>query len=107
MPADPPTLHRPPRRLPPAVIDVMSDAGGVKLRHVAGAIVSAGVVMALLGSLALLNWANELPIGPTSDTILADAQIWHNELTRVGLPIIAEELRAAFRSFQGWGRPRS
>jgi len=93
-----------PRAMPPAVIDVMADAGVAPFRRVAGAIVTAAAVMALFGSEALLNWANDLPISATSDTILSAAQSWHHALSRVGVPEIATELRATFRRFQGWGK---
>jgi hypothetical protein len=93
-----------PRAMPPAVIDVMADAGVAPFRRVAGAIVTAATVMALLGSDALLKWANDLPISATSDTILAVAQSWQDALSRLGLPEVAADLRAAFRRFQGWGK---
>jgi len=96
--------HRVPRALPPAVIDVMAPAGVAPLRRVAGAIFAAVLVMALLGSEALLNWANDLPISATSDSILAAAQSWHDALSREGLPEVATQLRTAFRRFQGWGK---
>jgi len=93
-----------PRTLPPAAIDVMASARARPLRQVGSALMMATVVTALLGSEALLNWANELPISPTSDTILAAAQTWHDGLQRTGLPSVATELRAAFRRFQSWGK---
>src|SRR5579863_5408035 len=86
-----------PRALPPAVIDVMAPARVAPLRKVSGAMLAAVAVMALFGSEALLNWANDLPISPTSDNILSAAQSWHDAISHAGLPEVATQLRAAFR----------
>jgi hypothetical protein len=102
MPLDRPPEKLAPRGMPPAVIDIMATAGTAPLRQVAPAIIVAAGVMALFGSGALLNWANDLPINATSDTILAVAQAWDDALAHLGLPEVATELRAAFRRFQGW-----
>lgn len=96
--------NRAPRALPPAVIDVMAPARVAPLRRVTGAILAAVVVMALFGSEALLNWANDLPISATSDNILSAAQGWQDALSHGGLPEVATQLRAAFRRFQAWGK---
>jgi hypothetical protein len=104
MPLDRPTEKPTPRAMPPAVIDIMATAGVAPLRQVARAIIIATVVMALFGSEALLNWANDLPISATSDTILSAAQAWEDALAHLGLPEVAAGLRAAFRRFQGWGK---
>ena len=104
MALDHPIDRRAPRAMPPAVIDVMAPAGVAPLRKVAGAILAAVLVMALLGSEALLNWANDLPISATSDSILSAAQSWHDTLAREGLPEVSTQLRAAFRRFQAWGK---
>jgi hypothetical protein len=104
MTLDQPLYNRASRSMPPAVIDVMAPAGVTPFRQVAGAIITAVLVMALFGSGALLNWANDLPISATSDTLLSAAQTWHDTLSRVDLPEVATTLRSAFRRFQGWGK---
>jgi len=88
----------------PAVADAMATAGAVPFRKVAGAIVAATLVAMFLGSKATLSWASDLPINRMSDLALYCAQAWQDEVDAVGLPRVAEELRTAFRRFQGWGK---
>lgn len=88
----------------PAVADAMATAGAVPLRKVASAMIAATLVTILLGSKAALSWASDLPINRTSDFALYCAQAWYDEMDAVGLPRLAEDLRAAFRRFQGWGK---
>jgi hypothetical protein len=88
----------------PAVADAMATAGAVPFRKVARALIAATMVVTLLGSKAALSWASDLPINRMSDLALYCAQAWHDEMGAMGLPRIAEDLRAAFRRFQGWGK---
>jgi hypothetical protein len=62
---------------------------------------AAGWVTALfLGSEALLNWANNLPIGPVSDYLLQIAQDWQNAMAAIGLTGFADSIKAMLASFQ-------
>jgi hypothetical protein len=88
----------------PAVADAMATAGAVPFRKVASAMIAATLVTMLLGSKAALSWASDLPINRMSDLALYCAQAWHDEMDAAGLPRVAEELRAAFRRSQGWGK---
>jgi hypothetical protein len=88
----------------PAVADAMATAGAAPFRKVASAIVAATVVAMFLGSKAALSWASDLPINRMSDLALYCAQAWHDQMDAADLPRVAEELRAAFRRFQGWGK---
>ena len=88
----------------PAVADAMATAGAVPIRKVASALIAATLVTMFLGSKAGLSWASDLPINRMSDLALYCAQAWHDEMDSAGLPRVAEELRTAFRRFQGWGK---
>ncbi len=79
----------------------MEGAAGSPLRIVAGTLVLATVVAAMLGSRAFLAWSNDLPIGPVSDFLLYTAQSWHDLMTRLGIAAFADFVRDGLRAFQG------
>ncbi len=73
-----------------------------RLRAVCGAIIAGVVVALLLGSNALLNWVNNLPIGPVSDFLLQITQTWQNWMVAVGLANVAQVLANGLTAFQSW-----
>ena len=86
--------------MPPPILDIMASARAVPFRRVAAAVLGAAVVSLCLGSQALLDWANALPINRASDAVLAGATAWHEAMVRAGITVIADELRAGFRRFE-------
>jgi hypothetical protein len=92
--------------LPPSPLDIMASAKTVPFRRATTAVLAAAFISLCLGSQALLDWANSLPISRASDIVLAGATAWHEVMERVGLTTIAEELKAEFRVFETSGRSR-
>ncbi|HVM79106.1 MAG TPA: hypothetical protein VMU06_08800 [Stellaceae bacterium] len=86
--------------MPAPTLDIMASARAVPFRRAAAAVLGAVVVSLCLGSQALLDWANALPINRASDAVLAGATAWHEAMERVELTAVAEELRAEFRRFE-------
>ena len=85
-------------RRPAEVVDgaIPSHLGSVSL-----SIGAALVVMILLGSQGLLDWANGLPVGTTiGDTLSNLAQSWNNAMTYLRLTQFAEFLRQTWQAFQ-------
>jgi hypothetical protein len=87
-----------PPKGPPA--EVVDGAAPAPLGAVSRAILAATLVAFLFGSKALLEWANNLPINPLSDTILAMAQWWQDRSAEIGLTHIAEWVRAILRALE-------
>ncbi len=96
---------------PPAVIkreivyrrpvEVVDSASPSPLRSVSESIGVAVVVMFLLGSRGLLDWANGLPVGTAvGDTVSNLAQRWDDAMTYLRLVRFAESLRQAWQAFQ-------
>ena len=81
--------------------EVVDGARPSSLKRVALTVVIAGLVMLVFGSKALLNWTNNLPIGPISDFLLFLAQGWQDAMDKIGVTWLAEALRAALNWFQG------
>ena len=86
--------------MPPPALDIMATARAVPFRRAAAAVLGTAVVSLCLGSQALLDWANALPINRASDAVLAVAMAWHEAMEHAGLTTVAEELRAGFRRFE-------
>ena len=83
-------------------VEVVDSAFPSPLRSVSESIAVAVVVMFLLGSAGLLDWANGLPVGtPIGDTLSNLAQRWNDAMTDLRLTHFAESLRQAWQAFQG------
>ena len=82
-------------------VEVVDSAFPSPLRSVSESIGVAIVVMFLLGSRGLLDWANGLPVGTTiGDTLSNQAQRWNDAMTYLYLTRFAESLRQAWQAFQ-------
>ena len=82
-------------------VEVVDSAFPSSLRSVSESIGVAIVVMFLLGSRGLLDWANGLPVGTTiGDTLSNQAQRWNDTMTYLYLTRFAESLRQAWQAFQ-------
>ena len=82
-------------------VEVVDSAFPSPLRSVSESIAVAVVVMFLLGSAGLLDWANALPVGtPIGDTLSNLAQRWNDAMTVLRLTHFAESLRQAWQAFQ-------
>jgi len=90
--------------MPPSAIDIMASARPVPFRQAATAIVVATLAALAFGSKALVDWATDLPINRASDATLSVSSVWQETMERAGLSTVAEELRAAFRKVEAWGR---
>ena len=82
-------------------VEVVDSAFPSPLRSVSESVGVALVVMVLLGSTGLLDWANGLPVGTTiGDTLSNLAQRWNDAMTYLHLTRFAECLRQSWQSFQ-------
>lgn len=71
-----------------------------RLLPVCGAVIAAVIAALLLGSNALLNWVNNLPIGPVSDFLLLVTQGWQNGMEALHITAFAASLNNALTWFQ-------
>lgn len=71
-----------------------------RLGAVCGAVIACTLTALLLGSNALLNWANNLPISPVSDFILQLATDWQNWMNIIHLGPFSTTLNAWLTAFQ-------
>ncbi len=83
-------------------VESVADAVPTTLRRTAGSLVAASLTGLVLGSKALLSWANGLPIGRVSDFVLYVAQAWDDLMTRLGITHYADAIREFLQSFQRW-----
>ena len=82
-------------------VEVVDSAFPSPLRSVSESIGVAVVVMFLLGSSGLLDWANSLPVGTViGDTLSTAAERWNDAMTYLRLTLFAESLRQAWQAFQ-------
>ena len=82
-------------------VEVVDSAFPSPLRSVSESIGVAVVVMFLLGSTGLLDWADGLPAGTTiGDTLSNLAQRWNDAMTYLCLARFADLLRQAWQAFQ-------
>jgi hypothetical protein len=82
-------------------VEVVDSAFPSPLRSVSESIGVAVVVMFLLGSKGLLDWANGLPVGTViGDTLSNLAQRWNDAMTYLHLTHFTESLRQAWQAFQ-------
>jgi len=71
-----------------------------QLGAVCAAVFTCTLIALLLGSSALLNWTNNLPIGPVSDFILQRATDWQGWMNAIGLGNFAATLNTWLTGFQ-------
>jgi hypothetical protein len=82
-------------------VEVVEAARPARLLSVGAAIVLSALVMLVLGSKALLEWANNLPIGRASDFILYLAQSWQDLMDAGQITAFATNIRRALEWLQG------
>jgi hypothetical protein len=71
-----------------------------RLGSVFAAVFTCTLVALLLGANALLNWTNNLPIGPASDFALQLATDWQGWMNAIGLGHFSTALNAWLTGFQ-------
>ena len=81
-------------------VEVVEDARPQRVMQVGLAILLAALVMLVLGSKALLEWANNLPIGRISDFILYLAQAWQDLLEAAHITGFAADVRKLLQWLQ-------
>jgi hypothetical protein len=82
-------------------VEVVEDARPARLLQVGLAIFLAALVMSVLGSKALLEWANNLPIGRISDFILYLTQGWQDLMEASHMTAFASAVRKLLEWLQG------
>jgi hypothetical protein len=65
--------------------------------RVLAVLVFACALAAVFGSAPLLAWANALPDGQAARLLAAAAQVWHNDMSAIGVTRLHESLRAFIR----------
>jgi hypothetical protein len=83
-------------------VESVADAGPTTLVRTALSLITATLAAMVLGSKALLSWANGLPISRVSDFVLYVAQAWDDLMTRLGITHYAQAIREFLHSFQRW-----
>jgi len=83
-------------------VEAVEGALPSRLRDVIAAIAAAALTSLALGSNALLNWTNNLPISPVSDFLLNLAQTWQNWMTAIGLTKFSAACTSALTALQSW-----
>jgi hypothetical protein len=63
-------------------------------------VIIAVLVTLVLNTEALVTWTQNLPVNPVSDKLFEAAQKWHDLMDELGLTIVFDKLREAFRFFQ-------
>jgi len=81
-------------------IECVTNALPSRLLPVCAALAAAAATSLFLGSEALLNWVNNLPIGPVSDDLLQITQDWQNAMAAIGLTRFSDSIKALLASFQ-------
>jgi hypothetical protein len=81
-------------------IEGVTNALPSRLWPVCLALLAGFLTALLLGSEALLNWINNLPIGPVSDFLLLIAQSWQDAMARLGLTDFADGFTALLTNLQ-------
>jgi len=71
-----------------------------RVSSVCAAVIAAALVALLLGSNALLNWVNNLPIGPVSDFLLLLSQDWQNWMAALHITAFSTALNNGLTWFQ-------
>jgi hypothetical protein len=80
--------------------EVMAGAPTAPLRQVWQALTAAVLVCAVLGTPALVAWAENLPVGPLGDGVLELAARWHDAMAWLGLDRPYEAIRRAVQAFR-------
>jgi hypothetical protein len=81
-------------------IEGVINALPARLSDVFAAVVAAAVTALVLGSEALLNWVNNLPIGHVSDFLLLLTQDWQDAMNAVGVTAYANGFKTFLANFQ-------
>jgi hypothetical protein len=81
-------------------IEGVTNALPVRLRDVFAAVIAATVTALVLGSEALLNWVNNLPIGGVSDFLLLLTQDWQDLMTSIGVTAYADGFKTFLANLQ-------
>lgn len=81
-------------------VQVMDGAIPARFAYVACAILIAALVMLCLGSKALLDWANNLPINEATDYLLTLAQNWQDWMDKVGVTKYADYVHKVLAALQ-------
>ena len=66
-----------------------------------GVLIIAVLVTLVLNTESLVIWIQNLPVNRVSDKLFEVAQKWHDLMEGLGLTIVFDKLREAFRFFQG------
>ncbi len=83
-------------------VEAVEGALPARLGAVVAAVVAACVTSLGLGADALVNWANNLPIGPVSDFLLNWAQIWDGWMAAIGVTGFAAAFKTGLTALQSW-----
>jgi hypothetical protein len=66
----------------------------VSAARVGAVLALAVLVLAMLASEPLVNWANRLPAHPIAETIIAGTQAWHRAMQAIGMTDVFSALKA-------------
>ena len=62
-----------------------------------GAVLALGVlVLAMLASAPLVDWANRLPAHPIAETMIEGTQAWHRAMQEIGMTAVFTALKGLF-----------
>ena len=70
------------------------------VKKLSGIIIIAVLFTINFNSEALVIWAQKLPVNPITDILFETALEWHDLMDELGLTIVFDKLREAFRFFQ-------
>ena len=85
---------------PPA--ETVASGTGRSLPKVSVAIMACALSAALLGSEAMLDWAEALPVHPISDFVVAAAAQWRETTQALGVGDLSAGARKLFRAVQDY-----
>ncbi len=81
-------------------VEGIGGAAPMPLRGVVVSVLISTLACLVLGSKALLNWTNDLPISPVSDFLLYVAQSWHTAMIHLGVTGFSDSIQKALRHFE-------
>jgi hypothetical protein len=91
-----------PSATPPAPpVEGIANAQGVRLGAAARALACATLACSLIGSQALLDWANRLPANAASDQVVNLAGRWSDSMGALGMHAMHDWLRQAVSHLRG------
>ncbi|EDN65516.1 hypothetical protein BGP_6209 [Beggiatoa sp. PS] len=70
------------------------------VKKLSGIIIIAVLFTIIFNSEALVIWAQKLPVNPITEVLFEMALEWHDLMNELGLTIVFDKLREAFRFFQ-------